>query len=99
MLVCPKFRLEIGPHSPLASGLRRLQSGTKFPLRGSPTGKKLSFQTRLTWFTDAFTGLASEAIPVVRDSTYRPTLAFTAVLPFPNKSHAAPNRGSRSVQQ
>src|SRR6185436_10898384 len=43
----PKVRSDHGPHSPLATGLSRSQSGTKLPRRGSPAANVTSFQVRL----------------------------------------------------
>src|SRR6266545_590719 len=56
--VCfPKFRSDQGPHSPLATGLSRSQSGAKFRVRGSPTPNRLSFHVRLVVRDRLFAGL------------------------------------------
>src|SRR5919201_4079030 len=60
----PNARLESPPHSPLASTLDRLQSGTKLPLA--------SDQVRFAAVTIAFTGLRGRAIDVPTACTYRP---------------------------
>src|ERR1700719_771035 len=90
MLGCPKLAAESAPHSPLAAGLERLQSGVKFPF--------VSPQVRVALFTDVFTGLFRLAKPVASASTYRLTLALTAVFPVPNRSQDPPILGERSFQ-
>src|SRR5688572_27089396 len=74
----PKLALENTPHSPLATGSSRLQSGTKLPL--------VSFQTRLvveSVASDA-TGLGASVSPVSpMPSRYLLSDTFTAVLPLP----------------
>src|SRR4051812_29077013 len=90
MLGFPKFVGLRAPHSPLATGLARSQSGTKSRL--------MSPHVRVAVFTDVFTGLFRLANPVASAATYRLMLALTAVLPFPNRSHEPPIRGERSFQ-
>ena len=58
-----------------------------------------SFQGRVVVTDSPVIGLAGAvAVPESALTTYRPTLAFTAVLPLPNRSYAAPNRGVMSFQ-
>src|SRR5262245_13080198 len=63
----PKFAFAMAPHSPFAAVCVSTQSGRKLPRRGSPTGKKLSFQERVVLFTDARAGSKKFAIPVVAE--------------------------------
>src|SRR5579862_9628608 len=90
MLGCPKLVAESAPHSPLAAGFDRLQSGVKFPF--------VSAQVRVALCTDVLTGLFRLAKPVASASRYRLTLALRAVLPVPNRSHDPPILGERSFQ-
>src|SRR5262245_41364141 len=53
----PNAWLAMAPHSALAALLNRSQSGTKFPRRGSPSGKKVSFHVRVVEVTRAEAGL------------------------------------------
>ena len=82
----PNLLFAKAPHSPFATGLRRSQSGTKFPRRGSPAGNSESFHVRSVVVTIAFAGLATAAIVVDSRLTYRPNDTFSAVLPFPKTS-------------
>src|SRR6185503_11243080 len=85
----PNRAVDSGPHSPLAAGSTRSQSGTKLAL--------VSAHVRLALFTCWFAGCQSCARLAPTSVTYRPSVAFTAVLPLPNRSYAAPSRGLRSV--
>src|ERR1700737_4829964 len=94
----PNLLFEIGPQllsgGPFWLGFVKSQAGTDDPF---PVG---SFHDRVTLFTDVLKGLLSAAIcAMCWRFTKRPNEAFSAVFPFPNRSYAAPNRGSRSVQQ
>src|SRR5438128_827297 len=90
MIPLPKLALDNAPHSPLAATLERSQSGMKFPF--------VSVHLRLALLTAETIGLIKSLYPVVTACTYRPTLAFTAVLPVPNRSKATPTRGLMSFQ-
>src|SRR5688572_7630044 len=79
------------PHSPFAWRFVRTQSGMKLPFA--------SFQFRFVVSASPVTGLAGAVdVPESAFTMYFPTLPFTAVLPLPNTSHAAPNRGVTSFQ-
>src|SRR5437867_2383929 len=97
-LLVPKFWFAHAPHSRLAAGFKRLQSGTRFPLRGSPAGKKLvSFHDRVVLVARRTTGLSSYSPPppgpFATNCVYLPRLTFTAVLPVPNTSYTKLIRG------
>src|SRR5229473_5105130 len=94
----PNLLFEIGPQllsgAPFWFGLVKSQLGTDDPF---PVG---SFHDRVTLFTAVLKGLLFTAIcAMCWRFTKRPNVAFSAVFPFPNRSYAPPNRGSRSVQQ
>ena len=58
-----------------------------------------SFQLRFVVSARPVTGLAGAVdVPESAFTMYLPMLPFRAVLPLPNTSHAAPNRGVRSFQ-
>ena len=59
----------------------------------------LSVHARETRFTEVVIGLFSLAISTPVFRTYRPSDTLSAVLPFPNRSYAAPSRGFRSFQR
>src|SRR5580704_4904732 len=93
-----KFRLLICPQkSPpdarlsCASGLLRLQSGVKFLFA--------SVQVRVTEVAMRDSGLVSAPVIELPSAAarYLPTLTFSEVLPLPNTSYAAPNRGVTSL--
>jgi hypothetical protein len=70
--------LLIAPHSPLVARFARSQSGMWLPLA--------SVQVRVALSTDRVTGLLSAATAIAVFPTYRPSDAFTAVLPLPKRS-------------
>src|SRR5262245_27371203 len=86
----PKFWLAIAPHSPLAPGSVRLQSGTKSRLP--------SVHARVVMLTRRLIGLWGRPnSPVLPwPATYLLRLTFIAVLPLPNTSTARPIFGVRS---
>ena len=90
MMVLPKFWFENCWHSPLIAGSRRSQSGMKSPLR--------SVQPRFVLGFDAASGLFASAVLRISSPMYRPRLAFTAVLPVPNRSRITLPRGDQSFQ-
>src|SRR5688572_10056596 len=73
---CPKFAVAQGPHSPFWAELNKSQSGLKLPL--------MSFQARLVCVAAAPTGAGLPVVAIT--TTYLPMLAFSAVLPLPNRS-------------
>ena len=94
----PKFWLAQAPHSPLTAGVIRSQSGVKLPRRGSPTGKVRSFQLRFVLVATRDAGCWSNPYAPYQLSAvgYRPRLNLSDVLPLPDRSYAAPNRGLMS---
>src|SRR5262245_57387230 len=88
--VRPNAGFSMAPHSALAVGSARLQSGLKLRL--------LSVHVRAVLVEIAEIGLFARAVTLGSQVTYRPTVPFTAVLPLPNRSYAAPSRGSTSFQ-
>src|SRR5262245_38880160 len=80
-----------------AAGFCRSQSskGLKVPLYTTPAG---AAHERVTLLTLDCTGLTKRAIVYASPTTYRPTLALSAVLPLPKRSYEMPNRGSTSFQ-
>src|SRR5690349_18906888 len=68
----------------------------KFPRRGSPTGNVRSLHVRVVLVASLFTGFAPDVLCAAAPDTYLFRLTFTAVLPFPNRSYAAPIRGVMS---
>src|SRR5262245_29519773 len=86
------------PHSPFARGSRRSQSGTLFSRRGSPTGNVISLTVLATFVERATAGWMLSAVLIPSCATPRVALAFTAVLPLPNKSYDTPIRGFTSFQ-
>src|SRR4029450_10656514 len=75
--------------SPFAARFARSQSGMKLPL--------VSVHTRLTELIDVLIGLlALVTVGTATFDTYRPNATFSAVRPSPNRSYAAPRRGSTS---
>src|SRR5258705_2542610 len=86
----PNAGFAIAPHSPLASGLTRLQSGTKL--------RFASAHERVVLVTSVLSGLGSAASgePAASFCRYLFRLTFTAVFPFPVGSTLRPRRGLRS---
>src|SRR6187402_3673708 len=83
------FLLSMAPHSPLISLLARLQLTTKSLL--------LSVQVRVVLMVLRISGFRSRSVLVAeKASMYFPRLNLTAVLPFPNRSYAAPMRALTS---
>src|SRR5687768_14715308 len=76
----PKAAFAIAPHSPLAVGLRRLQSGAKLRLA--------SAQDRVVAVTSVLSGLGSTASgePAASFCRYRFRLTLIAVFPLPKTS-------------
>jgi hypothetical protein len=69
------------PHSPLAAGFRKLQSGTK-----SPSASVQPLLSEL-WNLLIPAGLKfAHSSTVLNVVTYRPTKNFRAVFPLPNRS-------------
>src|SRR5216117_2781059 len=94
----PNSRVSICPHSPLRSGFVRLQSGTRFwlvsPHERLVDGGKMPPPPP---------GIRSAGFAVyarlltLAPCRYFPRLTFSAVLPVPNTSYAAPIRGVMSL--
>src|SRR5215475_11969565 len=88
----PKVGVSHGPHSPLATGFWKLHCGM------------LSWLASVTLIAvlvaNAVTdpGLRAAAVAIVSPATPRAADTFSAVLPLPNRSYAAPNRGLMSFQ-
>src|SRR3977135_1094202 len=87
----PKFGLFTGPHSPFNARFARSQSGRKFPL--------VSFHERVAVLMAVVMGLLLVVMVALFLATYRPSATLSAVLPSPNRSNAAPTRGSQSFHK
>src|SRR5687767_2239954 len=82
-MLLPKFGFDSEPNS-FSCGIRSLFR---------------SAHGRVAVFTVVRNGFRSFLIPTLCSSaTYRLTVAFTAVLPVPNRSYATPSLGLRSFQ-
>src|SRR5262249_7543779 len=99
-LEVPNAKLLITPHSPLACGFFRSQSGMKLPLPITPvaglTTPTASTHGRLVFVAIAFDGDSVVNQPPPRPIRCPPEEAFSAVLPFATTSYATPTRGVRS---
>src|SRR5262245_39191933 len=85
----PKLRLENAPHSPLASGFTRSQSGVKL--------RFASFHARVTEPVMRMSGLRrSPSRPISFAVGYLPSVNLTAVLPSPLMSYDPAMRGVSS---
>src|SRR5437660_2553994 len=83
----PNAGVSHGPQFPLAFGFKKLQ------LLASP------FDTLMAVLVaKAEPGLSALAVATVSPATPRAAEAFSAVLPLPKRSYAAPNRGLVSLQ-
>src|SRR6266446_5743289 len=84
----------MGPHSPLAAGLVKLQAGRKV----APWGTLVVFHARVTVVASVYAGLPlKSAGPVASVCRYLFAVALRAVLPLPNRSYEAPIRGTMSL--
>src|SRR6202521_4490455 len=84
----PKVGVSQGPHSPLATGFRKLHSGMLLWFE--------SVTLIAVLVAKAAPGLRTATVPIVSPATPRAADTFSAVLPFPNTSYATPNRGLMS---
>src|SRR5688572_11611653 len=86
----PKVGTTQGPHSPFRAPTVRSQFGTKSPL--------LSVHCRCVCVIIVDAGLFARAYRIESCSTPRLALAFSAVLPLPNRSYVPEIRGLMSFQ-
>src|SRR4051812_16867427 len=89
-IALPNVGVSHPPHSPLATGVRRLQSGVLLPF--------LSVTLIAVAVANADPGFSNAAVAIVSPATPRAAENLIAVLPVPNTSYAAPNLGLMSFQ-
>src|SRR4051812_47826436 len=91
----PNSTLLMPPHSPLAAGLVSTQSGVKLLFASAHVRVTLGLPNAAAAPPGMRSdGLALDArLPTLAPWRYLPALAFSAVLPVPNTSYAAPTRG------
>src|ERR1044071_5371493 len=89
-MALPKVGVTHALHSPFASGFSRLQSGMLLRFE--------SVTLMAVLVANAAPGLSASAVAIVSPATPRAADTFTAVLPLPNRSYAAPKRGLMSFQ-
>src|SRR5437868_6648565 len=81
----------MSPHSAFLTGFARSQLTTKSLFR--------SVHARVVLTATRISGFKSRSVLVAeKASMYFPRFTFSAVLPFPNRSYAAPTRGVMSLQ-
>src|SRR5215470_3277842 len=88
----PKVGVSHGPHSPLVKGFSRLQSGMLLWF------ESVTLMAVLVANAVTEPGLRAAAVAIVSPATPRAAETFSAVLPLPKRSYAAPNRGLMSFQ-
>src|ERR1051325_10273039 len=92
-IALPKVGVSHGPHSPLASGFWKLHCGM---LSFGPPTPSLTLMDVLVANDEP--GFSNAAVAIVSPATPRAAENLIAVLPVPNRSYTAPNRGLTSFQ-